>query len=715
MDIWKDACDSLVPSLQHSLDEVLGKQREQQSDTATPHQRQQQLLTTILKQAEEKRKLSLHKRWKVDIHGKSIVIRDVFEKIITWVNRFKTLHPPSLTVHLPWAGVSSLIVVALTDKQCFEYTVDGLEVVSHYIVCYAAFEPTYLLPGLPFQSELQSAVTNLYTLILNFLANGVNFFEQSASDRIRKCHFQDSQREVIEKIRQADAEAMELATKVHSDAQWGMMPGVHERYRVLKSLQHPIRRLLDVSTVHAKIFEEEDLHRINQWLLSPFTNNPEYLAWKEFSCSSVLLLHGIPESGKTFLVSAVIDSFLEEMSINSPSAPLAYYYCGDSRLGRAWADPEDVLRSLTRQLAIVDTASFTVHGQVPLEYRRKEAEARLDGFELPSLGGRECTDLILNILGTNSAVMVVDGVDEIENSRRHELIDALDRIRRESASVVKIFISSRDNSWILAGMPDALLLGTQEVNTRFGMETYISQRVIHATRTKYLLNGIYVDNLREKSINFSRRSADGTFLSINLRFEAICKLQSMASVEQAIESLPEVSRTIDSLYSDILNRIRCENPQAYDVATRVFSWLLCMYEPLSPSAIMKAISTYFPGNFQFLLPNLLKTCSNLVVHDKKIAHDCLSVCARNLPLNVGPVEQPARNFPLYAAMYWPRHVEAALEVEQSPSSDLRRELRSFVFKADGRLGIKFEQWLQTAQQVADFVPANHPLKMNLGQ
>ncbi|GLA79039.1 hypothetical protein AtubIFM55763_001453 [Aspergillus tubingensis] len=140
----------------------------------------------------------------------------------------------------------------------------------------------------------------------------------------------------------------------------------------------------------------------------------------------------------------------------------------------------------------------------------------------------------------------------------------------------------------------------------------------------------------------------------------------MASAEQAIESLPEVSRTIGSLYSDILNQIRSENPRAYDVAFRVISWLLCMYEPLSPSAIMKAISTDFPGNFQIWLPNLLETCSNLVVHDKKIgtlrfahitfkntwklyrnsivltharaAHDCLSVCARKLPLNAGPVE-----------------------------------------------------------------------------
>ncbi|GLA79038.1 hypothetical protein AtubIFM55763_001452 [Aspergillus tubingensis] len=326
-----------------------------------------------------------------------MVLRDVFEKIISWVNRLKTLNPPSPNVHLPWAGVSFLIVVALTDKQCFEYTVNGLEVVSHYI------------------SGLQRAVTNLYTLILNFLANGVHFFDQSASERIRKCRFQDSQREAIEKVRQADAEAMELATKVHSNAQWGMMPGVHERYGILTSLQRPVRRLLDVSIVHAKTFEEKDLHRINQWLLS----SPHQQHQSDLSRRNV-------------------DRFSERS--------IGVLLLRDSRLGRAWADPEDVLRSLTRQFAIVDKAPHTVHGQVALEYRRKEAEVKLDGFELPSLGGRECTDLILNVLCANPAVIVVDGVDEIENSRRFELIDALDRIRRESASVVKIFISSRDNS-----------------------------------------------------------------------------------------------------------------------------------------------------------------------------------------------------------------------------------------------------------------------------
>lgn len=67
-----------------------------------------------------------------------------------------------------------------------------------------------------------------------------------------------------------------------------------------------------------------------------------------------MLLHGIPGSGKTYLVSAVIYAFLAERSSNALSAPIAYFYCGDSRFGRNWADPDELMRSLTRQFAIVD-------------------------------------------------------------------------------------------------------------------------------------------------------------------------------------------------------------------------------------------------------------------------------------------------------------------------------------------------------------------------
>ena len=129
---------------------------------------------------------------------------------------------------------------------------------------------------------------------------------------------------------------------------------------------------------------------------------------------SILLLRGIPGSGKTHIVTTVADASLAEHSLNALSAPIAYFYCGDSRFGRNWADPDELMRSLTQQLAIVDKKTFKIHESISLEYTRREAEAKLNGFDMPKLRCAERAGLILGILGANPAVIIVDGVDEIE-------------------------------------------------------------------------------------------------------------------------------------------------------------------------------------------------------------------------------------------------------------------------------------------------------------
>jgi hypothetical protein len=118
-----------------------------------------------------------------------------------------------------------------------------------------------------------------------------------------------------------------------------------------------------------------------------------------------------------------------------------------------------------------------VHEPITLEYARGEAEAKLDGFEVLKLRATECADLILHILGANPAVIRVDRIEEVEEHRRHELLDTVIRIRDESARVVKIFLSSRDNSNVIAGLQDASMLRVQDTDTRQDMELFVEHCV----------------------------------------------------------------------------------------------------------------------------------------------------------------------------------------------------------------------------------------------
>ena len=66
--------------------------------------------------AEKKRNDCEDRRWKFEVNGRQIILRDVAEKIIAWVDRFKQIGDIAVgfdPVHaaLPWAGVRFLLEV----------------------------------------------------------------------------------------------------------------------------------------------------------------------------------------------------------------------------------------------------------------------------------------------------------------------------------------------------------------------------------------------------------------------------------------------------------------------------------------------------------------------------------------------------------------------------------------------------------------------------
>jgi hypothetical protein len=73
------------------------------------------ILAALLNTAKEKRQLCLEKRWKFKkSNGWEVILRDVVEKILVWVDKFKDIGDAAVQldpVHasLPWAGVRFLL------------------------------------------------------------------------------------------------------------------------------------------------------------------------------------------------------------------------------------------------------------------------------------------------------------------------------------------------------------------------------------------------------------------------------------------------------------------------------------------------------------------------------------------------------------------------------------------------------------------------------
>ena len=76
-DLWQKALATLGDDLKASLDFKYSTKRD--------------ILEKTLKTAEEKRLLCLRKRWKFKWNGTEVVVRDVLEKIIKWLDHFKAI------------------------------------------------------------------------------------------------------------------------------------------------------------------------------------------------------------------------------------------------------------------------------------------------------------------------------------------------------------------------------------------------------------------------------------------------------------------------------------------------------------------------------------------------------------------------------------------------------------------------------------------------
>lgn len=91
------------------------------------------VLAAVYRAAEDRKQLRLRKRWRFKkSNGEEIIIRDIFDKILTWLDSFKSICDVAMqydAVHaaLPWAAVRFLLNVAVSEQRVYVWMVQGLK------------------------------------------------------------------------------------------------------------------------------------------------------------------------------------------------------------------------------------------------------------------------------------------------------------------------------------------------------------------------------------------------------------------------------------------------------------------------------------------------------------------------------------------------------------------------------------------------------------
>lgn len=165
------------------------------------------------------------------------------------------------------------------------------------------------------------------------------------------------------------------------------------------------------------------------------------------------------------------------------------------------------MRSILEQVSS-NTAELPIRKQVVEVYKEKKRENRgLPPKEPLNLG--ETIDILLKIFEENPATIIIDALDECDPDERHKLLSTLDTIIIKSASLVRVFVSSRNDGDIVCQLEESPNIFIRASNNSGDIARYVHDQVSHAIKKKRITKGKVSPEMKERIISTLIEGAQG--------------------------------------------------------------------------------------------------------------------------------------------------------------------------------------------------------------
>ncbi|KAK4204557.1 hypothetical protein QBC40DRAFT_336757 [Triangularia verruculosa] len=609
-----------------------------------------EVLTGVLVAIQERKDECIKKRWKVVIRGRTLILRDVLEKVSVWVSRLLKVgdtlvqYDPQHAA-IPWAAIRLILQATVHDVEIFGFVMQSLDTITNLIAYCSIFETRYLVMSDSSDETfklLSNALVSLYAAILAYLSAVLRRLSQSSVLRFIKgvgSPLSDFETK-FEPIHAARSEVLTLCQLVEAkrsediqrgvdhvldnqNKQTGLVQALFPLLNdALQDFRRPFTRFgatleiiedglerqtraqilkaistLPYSTYH-KNARKGRLEGTGTWLLE----HPEYMKWREGSSSSVLWLHGIPGSGKTKLTSLVVDELGKHDN-------LAYFYCIRNPAELERAQCESILASLVRQMAGASVDKSILPQMVA---RYEDSISGISEFDDQAWTTDESTEMILELLEEYpSATIIIDALDEVNQEERQELLDILSQLLRESPNLLKIFISSRDNYDIalhFEGLPNVYI----DVNNNASdISSFIDERL----KAARLLHGRLPRELQLKITQALRDGARGMFRWVDLQIQSLRPLKLASDIKARLGRLPA---TLEESYWQIYQELLAYGEHASELAKFTFQWLMYVETevPIDSFVYIASYGMTITDHGKQLAPitkhEVMDVCSNLV-------------------------------------------------------------------------------------------------------
>jgi hypothetical protein len=136
--LWDEALQTLPEEDRSLYSQILAK--------GTGHR---DVLEDVLNSTLSKKEECKKKRWKVVIKGKTIILRDLLEKMAGWVNKFIAVgdsvvqYDPGHAA-LPWAAIRFILTATISEVEIFGAVLQVVEGVSNVMARCVIMESLYL-------------------------------------------------------------------------------------------------------------------------------------------------------------------------------------------------------------------------------------------------------------------------------------------------------------------------------------------------------------------------------------------------------------------------------------------------------------------------------------------------------------------------------------------------------------------------------------------
>lgn len=540
--------------------------------------------------------------------GRDVTYREVYGNIVACVQKFQTIGDIAIQADagyasLPWAFVRVFITSAIGEHETYGSMLEGLELVANLIYHYAIIEQIYVEKDSQLVVKVRKSLVSLYIAILNYLVQALKYFGSSKAKRIFRGLNPTANTEVQKLLstidvakNTVDADAAyvdgEMTTQginlvverqKHLEEQL-IRTGIDQELQaqrvmeMMQEWQHPQAMMAErISDMHHK-FEEDQLFQVLKWLTQVqhgtfhenvksdrlessgrwLLNSSSFRRWLTCKESSLVWMHGILGSGKTHLVSVVVDYLINAQKAKQAAqqiqpTQLAFFYCSSNKAGSdapkdaSRSEPVEVFRSIVKQLA-------QIQGRQDVDFAVKEKYRQLkpEVGEPRKLTMIECIDLITTLSRKDPTTIVIDALDELKLATRVSLIKGMEEIINNCPENTKVFLSTRHVPTIVKHLDSHPSFEITADKNGNDIRNFIATQLDRKIMSGEFLDGEVSDPLKADVQKALTERAGGMFWYASLQLNLLCDPERMWDEESVRESLSVLPASLRDLYINIL-------------------------------------------------------------------------------------------------------------------------------------------------------------------